>query len=178
MLAQSEAAVAESTAIQEHKKERYRVLPGSTYQVDTPLGATFVTINSNGHGRPFEVFLTTGKAGSETTAVSEAIGRLISYILRLNSPIPEDKRLSEVARQLRGIGGSRPLGFGASRVLSLPDGVSQVLAEHLGEIVEHTEEKREPAQLSLFGDICPDCGNPSLMIQEGCESCDCGYSRC
>jgi hypothetical protein len=29
--------------------------------------------------QPFEVFISTAKAGSETAAVSEAIGRLISY---------------------------------------------------------------------------------------------------
>ena len=43
------------------------------------------------------------KAGSETAAVSEAIGRLLSYILRLASPVAPRQRLYEIHRQLKGI---------------------------------------------------------------------------
>jgi ribonucleoside-diphosphate reductase alpha chain len=101
--------------------------------VDTPVGKAFVTINQNGGEQPFEVFINTAKAGSETAAVSEAIGRLISYVLRLVSPVAPRDRLREVVRQLNGIGGGRPLGFGPNRVRSLPDGVGQVLDEYLRE---------------------------------------------
>ncbi len=94
------------------KKPRPRHLRGQTYNVSTPLGKAFVTINVNGENQPFEVFINTAKAGSDTAAVSEAIGRLISYILRLTSPIQPHERLKEVWRQLSGIGGGRSLGFG------------------------------------------------------------------
>ena len=113
------------------KKPRPRILPGYTYSVSTPLGKTFITINENGGNQPFEVFIHTSKAGSDTAAVSEAIGRLISYILRLASPVAPRERLKEVWRQLSGIGGGRSLGFGPNRVRSLPDGVAQALAEYL-----------------------------------------------
>ena len=76
----------------EKKKHRPRRLSGYTYQINTPLGKTFVTINENGDDQPFEVFISTAKAGSDTAAVSEAIGRLSSYILRLASPVePRDR---------------------------------------------------------------------------------------
>jgi len=113
------------------KKPRPRILHGYTYTINTPLGKTFITINENGGQQPFEVFINTAKAGSDTAAVSEAIGRLISYILRLASPIAPRERLKEVWRQLAGIGGGRSLGFGPNRVRSLPDGVAQLLAEYL-----------------------------------------------
>jgi ribonucleoside-diphosphate reductase alpha chain len=119
---------------QEGKKPRPRALPGATYNVDTPVGKAFVTVNQNGGEQPFEVFINTAKAGSETAAVSEAIGRLISLALRLASPVAPRERLREVIRQLTGIGGGRPLGFGPNRVRSLPDGVGQVLAEYLREL--------------------------------------------
>ena len=48
---------------------------GHTFRVETPLGKAFITVNENGGGHPFEVFINTAKAGSETAAVSEAIGR-------------------------------------------------------------------------------------------------------
>ncbi len=129
-LAEAEIAT-QLAAWQETKKPRPRRLAGVTYRVETPLGRAFVTINENGDGQPFEVFINTAKAGSETAAVSEAIGRLISYVLRLASPIPPRDRLAEVVKQLCGIGGGRSLGFGAHRVRSLPDGVGQVLDEYL-----------------------------------------------
>ncbi|NPA31473.1 MAG: hypothetical protein GXO37_05685, partial [Chloroflexi bacterium] len=115
----------------EFKKPRPEVLKGFTFQVNTPLGKAFVTINENGGDQPFEVFINTAKAGSETAAISEAIGRLISYILRLSSPVNPIERLEEVIRQLRGIGGDRPLGFGPYRIRSLPDGVGYALEKYL-----------------------------------------------
>ncbi|KAF0111107.1 MAG: ribonucleoside-diphosphate reductase alpha chain [Chloroflexi bacterium] len=118
---------------QETKKPRPRALLGQTYSVETPLGKAFITINENGSDQPFEIFINTAKAGSDTAAVSEAIGRLISYVLRLSSPIEPTQRLTDLTRQLGGIGGGRSLGFGPNRVRSLPDGVAQVLEEYLNE---------------------------------------------
>jgi ribonucleoside-diphosphate reductase alpha chain len=94
------------------KKPRPSRLDGSTYQVTTPVGKAFVTINENGGKQPFEVFITTAKAGSETAAVSEALGRLMSHILRLASPVAPRERMAEIVRQVAGIGGGRSIGFG------------------------------------------------------------------
>ncbi|MEZ0395084.1 MAG: adenosylcobalamin-dependent ribonucleoside-diphosphate reductase [Anaerolineales bacterium] len=185
-------------AWQEAKKPRSRVLHGHTFQVETPLGKAFVTVNENGGGQPFEVFINTSKAGSETAAVSEAIGRLISYILRLTSPIPPRDRLAEVVRQLSGIGGGRSLGFGRNRVRSLPDGVGQVLDEYLTGGVTHAVAGEEgggnghrpeaeaaspsaSARQSALrtGDLCPECGEATMVNEEGCRKCyTCGYSEC
>ena len=118
---------------QETKKPRPRALIGRTYSVETPLGKAFITINENDAAQPFEIFINTAKAGSDTAAVSEAIGRLISYVLRQASPVEPSQRLTDVTRQLSGIGGGRSLGFGPNRVRSLPDGVAQVLEEYLAE---------------------------------------------
>ena len=155
-------------------------LDGKTYHLGTPLGTAYITVNINGDGEPFEVFLNVGKAGSDTAAVAEAIGRLISLILRVPSPLSATRRLKQVVRQLKGIGGGRPLGFGRDRVRSLPDGVAQVLAEHLG-MVESLGETEGIEQLSLFpaGDLCPECGHAALVNEEGCRRCyACGYSEC
>jgi len=177
------------------KKPRPRELIGRTFSVETPLGKAFITVNQNGGDHPFEVFINTAKAGSETAAVSEAIGRLISYILRLASPIPPRDRLSEIVNQLGGIGGGRSLGFGPHRVRSLPDGVGQVLNEYLkGETDPAIMEKKisgnghfgEPqAEQDLnfsplkMGDLCPECGEATMVSEEGCRKCyTCGFSEC
>lgn len=177
---------------QEAKKPRPRRLPGNTIYVETPLGKTFVTVNENGGHQPFEVFVNTAKAGSETAAVSEAIGRLISYILRLVSPITPRERLIEVWRQLSGIGGGRPLGFGPNRVRSLPDGVAHALEEYLknsepGELIfdddgngyyPASDLNADQNQIRI-GDLCPDCGEAAVVYEEGCRKCyACAYSEC
>jgi ribonucleoside-diphosphate reductase alpha chain len=168
---------------QEGKKPRPQRLDGSTYQMTTPLGKAFVTINHNGSGQPFEVFITTAKAGSETAAVSEALGRLTSYVLRVASPLSPRDRMAEVVRQLAGIGGGHPTGFGPNRVLSLPDGLARALAAYLGETPEdylYEDSQMVNPQLPMkVGDLCPECGAPSLVNEEGCRKCyGCGYSEC
>jgi len=178
----------------EDKKPRPRHLEGKTYRVETPLGTTYVTVNENGEGKgePFEVFLHTAKAGSDTAAVAEALGRLISYILRLASPVTQRNRLREIVRQLSGIGGVRSIGFGPHRVSSLPDGIAQVLQEYLDESEEAARLAGDseapappPGQLALqlrthpLGDLCPECGAGTLVNEEGCRKCySCGFSEC
>jgi ribonucleoside-diphosphate reductase alpha chain len=171
----------------ESKKPRPQRLDGCTYQISTPLGKAFVTVNENGAGagQPFEVFITSAKAGSETAAISEAIGRLISYLLRVASPVPPRDRMAEVVRQLAGIGGGRPTGFGPNRVLSLPDGLARALAAYLEETPEIIQGAMFPSQalqnqLPLkVGDLCPDCGAAAVVREEGCSKCySCGFSEC
>jgi ribonucleoside-diphosphate reductase alpha chain len=189
------APVAQSTQPviwHETKKPRPKALSGRTFNVETPLGKAFITINENGGTQPFEVFINTSKAGSETAAVSEAIGRLISYILRLASPVVPTDRLREVVRQLAGIGGGRSLGFGPNRVRSLPDGVGQVLEMYLrdkdGLTVHDVPEEKSNGNgahtaphtpLMKIGDLCPECGEAAVVNEEGCRKCyACGFSEC
>lgn len=166
------------------KAKRPSMLVGKTYRKDTPIGTAYVTINSNGNGPqdPFEVFLNVGKAGSEVSAVSEALGRLMSLVLRMPSNVDRQERLAWIADELTGIGGGRPLGFGMNRVRSLPDGVAQVLVEHLGKQMEaQTAQMRllPESKEHAIGDICPDCGEASFISAEGCRKCyTCGYSEC
>ena len=197
------AAQLSPTMFHDPKKPRPRALTGKTYNVETPAGKAFVTINENGGQQPFEAFINTAKAGSETAAVSEAIGRLISYILRMASTIKPTDRLREVVRQLGGIGGGRSLGLGPNRVRSLPDGIGQVLDMYLREksgalpeldektngngngttthtIEEEAELNQPPTPAAMkIGDLCPECGEAAVVNEEGCRKCyACGFSEC
>jgi len=166
------------------RKPRPSMLHGYTYRKATPIGAAYLNINQNGTGQPFEVFLNVGKAGSDTAAVSEALGRLMSLILRLPSTLSPQARLQQVMKQLAGIGGGRPLGFGADRVRSLPDAVAQVLAEYLGEALPNgeglqAEQMALPMDTARIGDLCPECGQATFIAVEGCRKCYvCGFSEC
>ena len=139
------------------------------------------------------------RLGLSRTPVREAIGRLISYILRLTSPIEARERMREVVRQLAGIGGGRSLGFGPFRVRSLPDGVGKVLDEYLREKEGltapgaekapgnggngghggHLLENEAATSKHRIGDLCPECGQAAVVNEEGCRKCyACGYSEC
>lgn len=160
-------------------KPRPRSLAGRTYRVETPLGTAYVVVNENGNGEPFEVFVSVGKAGSDTMAVAEAMGRLLSLTLRMPSPLSPKRRVEEIIAQLSGIGGGRPLGFGPQRVLSLPDGIARALAEHIGAVkVEEIAAPAKEAKL-IAGDICPECGQATFVYEEGCKKCyGCGFNEC
>jgi len=101
-------------------------LRGKTYRMDTPAGTAFVTVNRSS-GEPFEVFVTVGKSGSEISAVSEAMGRLISYCLRITDETREERFVGIMA-QLKDIGGGRVAFHGEDEVFSLADGVARALA--------------------------------------------------
>jgi ribonucleoside-diphosphate reductase alpha chain len=179
------------------------VLKGMTYRVMTPHGKAFVTVNEGPDSEPFEVFMTVGKAGSDIFALSEALGRLISLVLRLPSTLGQRQKVSEIVNQLSGIGGRLSYGHGPRRVRSLPDGIAGVLGRYalrpdgddghqLSETVAAAARStvverngggavQDDSSEFIIGDLCPDCGHTTLVRTEGCRKCvahGCGYTEC
>ena len=209
---EAELAVA---AVAEQRRQRYpggrknrpELLSGYTRQVRAPEGKVNVTLNSDSDG-VLEVFINIGKAGSDVAALAEALGRLISIHLQIDSSLSQNQRADEVAHQLRSIGGSTSIGFGENRVRSLPDAVGRALELHIaqltGAVVDeasdgavsatsaiqtqaaggasaHTAklELGNTAHFATNGNICPTCGNSTMYYEEGCKKCvSCGYSEC
>jgi ribonucleoside-diphosphate reductase alpha chain len=170
------------------ERKRPARLTGVTYRQPTPLGAAYLTINQDEQGGPFEVFLNVGKAGSEISAISEALGRLISLTLRMRPSLSPADKLDRVADELIGIGGNRPYGFGPNRVLSLADGIGQALRLYTLEktatlpkqetFIEFHTLAEQPSPFAA-ADLCPECGEATLLNVEGCRKCQsCGYSEC
>ncbi|HEV2057212.1 MAG TPA: vitamin B12-dependent ribonucleotide reductase [Methylomirabilota bacterium] len=162
-------------------KPRPHSLSGATHRMETPIGTAFITVNETPGGDPFEVFVQVGKAGSDTMAVAEALGRLISLVLRLPSPLSAQRRLEEVVSQLSRIGGGQPTGFGAAKILSLPDALARTLGEHigLGRRQEPEVDAAAPAGQRRVGDLCKECGQATLVYEEGCKKClSCGFNEC
>lgn len=179
-------------------KPRPMVVHGSTYRIETPVGVAFITINTNGGNppEPLEVFINVGKAGSDIFAMAEGLGRMISLALRFSSHLSPLERVKEIVAQLRGIGGARTLGFGKEKIRSLPDAVAKALATHYHLNNNHQIQEKnnsfatpklvdqfiQPSivenEVGLF-DICPSCGEATLVHEEGCKKCyGCGYSEC
>lgn len=133
-------------AVQTTIRSRPAVLHGYTRNIKAPEGTVNITVNSDEEG-PLEIFVNVGRSGSDVAALAEALGRLISISLRLPSPISQNDRLREMVSQLRGIGGSRTIGFGPEQVRSLPDAVGKALDEHLE---GHPSLQPHPLQLPLL----------------------------
>src|SRR5579859_3604961 len=207
-VAERQAPMMEPVAsVQQGIKPLPSVVHGYTRKVKAPEGMINITINSDEQG-PLEVFVNVGKAGSDIAALAEALGRLISLNLRVLSPLSQTDRAQEIAEQLRGIGGSRSVGFGAQQVRSLPDAVARALELHMESLPVKEEEKTEqnhngngnsngnghdndheehttPASplnmthLAVTGNLCPQCGCNTMVYEEGCKKCySCGHSEC
>jgi ribonucleoside-diphosphate reductase alpha chain len=183
-------------------KPRPMVVHGATYRVTTPVGVAFITVNTNGGTppEPLEVFITVGKAGTDVYAMAEGLGRMVSLSLRFSSHLPVIERIEEIVAQLSGIGGARSFGFGKDRIRSLPDAVAKILSMHYSLNEEHrtngeahkeelpklVSATTQPALIqtqiqspSASFDICPSCGEATLVHEEGCKKCyGCGYSEC
>ncbi|MBI3635001.1 MAG: vitamin B12-dependent ribonucleotide reductase [Candidatus Rokubacteria bacterium] len=162
-------------------KPRPHSLTGKTYRTETPIGTAFITVNRTEENEPFEVFVQVGKGGSDTMAVAEAMGRLISLVLRLPSPLTTQRRIEEVISQLARIGGAQPTGFGAGKILSLPDALARTLAEDIGQIktAGDTAGPTAPAAKKTVGDLCKECGQATFVYEEGCKKClSCGFNEC
>lgn len=177
-------------------RPRPTVLLGATYRVPTPVGTAFVTINDDEGDRVREVFVTVGRAGSDIAADAEAIGRLISLILRIPTELPHHYVIDAVVDQLSGIGGSNALGFGANRVRSLADAVAKILVSHLARVplgpgnvdsssetirstTNHDGSSENRSKFHRLADLCPHCGQAALIWEEGCRKChECGFSSC
>ncbi|MEK7168428.1 MAG: vitamin B12-dependent ribonucleotide reductase [Patescibacteria group bacterium] len=111
------------------RQRPYRV-SGSTYRMNTPVGTAFITINEDENGDPLEVFVNVGKAGSDVAAMAEALGRTISTALKFRGNVSAKDKAREFADQLSGIGGRRSIGFGPTKIKSLPDAVAGAISVH------------------------------------------------
>ncbi len=176
--------------------KRPKRLTGVTDARQTPEGNLYLTLNLY-ETHPFELFAQIGKAGSDISAFTEAIARLISLAFRCGVD-PE-----AVADELVGIGGSRFVGFGPNRVRSVPDAIGQFLSEYLSKLNQNDEAQTEgvpqlelgltelapTAQLSretekpkngkVRFNLCPVCGMYTFGYFEGCAKCiSCGHSEC
>jgi len=151
---------------------RPKTISGATSKLNTSMGTMFLTLNRDESGKPVEVFVNVGKAGSDVMAMGEAVGRLLS--IGLQSGIP----LSNLAGQLVGVGGTSSFNPG------LVHAVGKALSN---ESDVYSKADPLPAQSPRLvavtnktsGQVCPDCKNFSVILEEGCKKCrNCGWSAC
>ena len=162
-------------------------LPGKTYKINWPESehALYITVNDviqDGRRRPFEIFI--NSKNMEHFAWTVALTRMISAVFRRGGDV------SFVVEELKAV--FDPRGgqwMGGRYVPSLLAAIGDVIERHLIDIgfIPQPEEKRQGylAERKVVGLAdqrlrqCPKCAQPSLIRQEGCDTCtSCGYSKC
>ncbi|MEN3975627.1 adenosylcobalamin-dependent ribonucleoside-diphosphate reductase [Emcibacter sp. SYSU 3D8] len=169
--------------------DRPEALPGKTYKIKWPDSdhAMYITLNDviqDGRRRPFEIFI--NSKNMEHYAWTLGLTRMISAVFRRGGDV------SFVVEELKAVfdprGGHWVKGH---YVPSLLAAIGEVIEAHLvdiGFIKKEQDFSTEAERMKLaVGDneerphmrSCPKCGAPTLIRQEGCDTCiSCGYSKC
>ena len=170
--------------------DRPGALEGLTYKLRWPESdhATYITINdvmeSSGRRRPFEVFI--NSKNMEHYAWTVALTRMISAVFRRGGDV------AFVVDELKAVFDPRGGYWVEGRyVPSILAAIGEVIERHMiaigflgsdeeGEVTRPERgTKRAHGSTDRGGAQCPRCGQPGLVHQEGCDTCEsCGWSRC
>lgn len=173
-------------------------LPGKTYKVRWPESdhALYITLNDiiddQGRRRPFEIFI--NSKNTEHYAWTVALTRMISAVFRRGGDV------SFVVEELKAVFDPRG-GYwvGGKYVPSLLAAIGGVIESHMIDtgfiqssnaldgpdrndiakpMAVAAGAEGQPGNGSMFRQ-CPKCAQPSLIRQEGCDTCtSCGHSKC
>jgi len=175
-------------------------LPGKTYKVRWPDSdhALYITLNDviddQGRVRPFEIFINSKNV--EHFAWTVALTRMISAVFRRGGDV------SFVVDELKAV--FDPRGgqwMGRRYVPSLLAAIGSVIENHMidtgflkadGRLNDDSDDEANVVTLAATGTgdegavrtqagfrTCPKCFQPSLIRQEGCDTCtSCGHSKC
>jgi ribonucleoside-diphosphate reductase alpha chain len=161
-------------------------LPGATYKVKWPESdhAMYITLNDivqDGRRRPFEIFI--NSKNMDHFAWTVALTRMISAVFRRGGDV------SFVVEELKAV--FDPRGgqwMGGRYVPSLLAAIGDVIERHMISIgfLPDPAAERDPSAAKKVVNMghrplrqCPKCGQPTLLRQEGCDTCtNCGHSKC
>jgi ribonucleoside-diphosphate reductase alpha chain len=163
-------------------------IPGKTYKIKWPENdhAFYITLNDlvqDGRRRPFEIFI--NSKNMEHYAWTVALTRMISAVFRRGGDV------SFVVEELKAVFDPRGGQWVKGRyVPSILAAIGEVIESHLidiGFITDADNPVQEQEERQVVNDgppvpgmrSCPKCSAPTLIRQEGCDSCvSCGYSKC
>jgi ribonucleoside-diphosphate reductase alpha chain len=170
------------------KWERPRVLKAEIFKTKTGSGTLYTSVGLDEEGLPVEIFINISKHGSDVSAFSEALGRVISIALQNGIPV------ENIADTIIGIMGDSSAWDSGKLIKSIPDAVGRILKDYGEKLKKSSQEqelfktvnikKDENGDYSKSGEIkgaliCPNCGDRSYIKTEDCNTClSCGFSKC
>lgn len=156
-------------------------LSGVTYKFTPPEQPSFyITINDievDGIKRPFEIFINSKNL--------EHFQWIVALTLAITAVFRSGEDVSFLVKGLKSIFDPRG-GYWQRGGRYLPSIVAQIgecIELHLQNIGLIEKPVIKPKHIQggggIQGGICPKCQQPSLIKQEGCDTClECGYSKC
>lgn len=165
---------------------RPKSLRADIIKTKTGSGTLYTSVGLDESGVPIEIFINISKHGSDVSAFSEALGRVISIALQNGVGV---EKMSET---IIGITGDSSTWDNGKLIKSIPDAVGRILKDYADRLQDRVEEpnlfkkgtvekEAEKAQKSEIpgASICPNCGEKAYVKTEDCNSClSCGYSKC
>ena len=172
--------------------QRPKVIKGDIHKTKTGSGTLYTSVGIDEIGSPIEIFINISKHGSDVSAFSEALGRVVS--IALQSGVSVDK----IADTIIGITGDSSAWDNGKLIKSVPDAVGRILKEYANKLNEYSKEPTlfekknklfDNDQISEDKNIdkgnisgaskCPVCGEKAFIKTEDCKTClSCGYSKC
>lgn len=174
-------------------RNRDQVLDGKTFRWKVGENNVYITVNSDQYGVR-EVFVNAGKCGSDVFSLCEAMGILISGMLK------EGMGTELIKTKLKGIKADPTFNPGGL-IHSIPDAIAASIklveagVKQLSDLKKVASDSKSsqlrqvapgtlPAQLEGIGVMpkalsCTQCADGFLVMMEGCMTCpSCGYSKC
>ena len=149
-------------------EERPEVTDGTTIKVDTGCGKIYLTLNFDKEGNPIETFVNAGSKGG-CSILYQGLSRMISLSLRSGVPV------EEVIDQLKSVDSCPSCLYKTGKGEDV-DGSS--CPDIIGKALEDVTDV-EVAVDNGDGMKCPECGEETLYMVEGCQTCSsCGFSKC
>jgi ribonucleoside-diphosphate reductase alpha chain len=149
-------------------RARPKMLRGYTYAWLVGEERVYITVNTDDVGVR-EIFVNAGKCGSDVFSLCEALGILISGMLK------EGMGTRLIKEKLKGIKATTTLNEGGF-IHSIPDAIA-VSIQMVEEGVDTLHDVGKGLKL-IAGPQCPECKS-TLAMEEGCMTCNgCGYSKC
>lgn len=156
-------------------EDRPHNLEGQTLKIETGCGNLYVTINSSVDKPIFEVFAQSGKNGSCSAAVTDALTTIISVATRSGvNPLDIIEHIEHIKCPKTG-----------TYTKSCPEAIAIAMQEYLVNN-NYMDEIEENIYNYTRGEIdtndsmkCESCGSLSVNYVEGCMTCmSCGWSAC
>jgi len=148
---------------------------GRTYEIPFGFSDALITVNEDDIGL-CEVIIKAGRSGSPIAAEAEALGRLVSLLMRCGVST------KYITKQLRGISAGETAFYkGGRTITSLSDAICVAIETHVGakenknKLVQN-KDKHDSA--ITYKQACPECGNPVVHMSKCIECSACGWSRC
>lgn len=138
------------------------------YELRTGSGPLHVHVDHNGED-PYRVFVNMPPIGTEISGMASILGVVVSKYLELGGD------LKHLIKHFQSVTGDRPVGFGPTRIQSIPHALSIIFKDFI------KTAKGAPVDVIAFEEkqSCPECFSSNFKKQEGCNLClDCGFSSC